>query len=426
MNDILASQERGFFLKGHWLFAVLCLVTFLAAITTGHNVFKNAWLIFGYEAIFVVGFLVLSLMQKESEKLFYPKSIGFWLLVGWFISVTLSLINSPYGLMAEWFAVSRYFQTLFHLVFFLCLFNFLSRYQGSLTPLILSVPLSVFVLAFIFIGSWIALDSSQEFGRYFWFRLPPQNAHIRITGFLITTGAALLFPFYIYREKSKLRLGALVAVSWVIWGFMFWCGGRGVMVSVCGAFIVLLVVLIAKKQPVKKFLIIVLVLFVGGVVLAELLKVFPWNGIFQATSRTVAAGGDVYKLATGRPKLWGQVLESLRVTGSWMFGLGSQGYCYMPNRTFAFQPHNLIFQFLAEWGIVGTILFVALLVMGFVRGLKVHIFGVVEKLSLPIMAAGAVIVSLGLHSLVDGIFYHAQSSLYMAIAFAVWMAPRKS
>jgi hypothetical protein len=97
MNDISLSQERGFFLKGHWLFAILCLVTFLTAVTTGHNVFKNAWLIFWYEALFVVGFLVFSLMQKESGKLFYPKSIGFWLLAAWFISVTLSLINSPYG-----------------------------------------------------------------------------------------------------------------------------------------------------------------------------------------------------------------------------------------------------------------------------------------------------------------------------------------
>ena len=98
----------------------------------------------------------------------------------------------------------------------------------------------------------------------------------------------------------------------------------------------------------------------------------------------------------------------------------------MPNRTFAFQPHNLFFQFLAEWGILGSALFIALLIMGFFQGLKEHVFSTTGRLSISAIAAGAIIVSLGLHSLVDGIFYHAQSSFYLAIAFAVWIVPTKN
>ena len=118
-------------------------------------------------------------------------------------------------------------------------------------------------------------------------------------------------------------------------------------------------------------------------------------------------------------------MESLRSTNSYTFGLGPQGYCYMPNRTFAFQPHNLFFQFLAEWGVIGTLLFFSLLSYGFIKGVKSHVFTITKELNIPALAAGAIIISLGAHSLVDGIFYHAQSSFYIALAFAVWIAPQK-
>lgn len=414
--------------RAQCLFVLLCLVAFLSAITTGHNVFKNAWLIFWYEALFVGGyFLLFKAGELLSERRLFPqrKTAGFWLLVAWFVSVTLSLLNSPYGLMTEWFAVSRYFQTLFHVVFFLCLLDFLPRYRGSLSPLMLSISISVFVLAFIFIGAWMMLDPSQEMGRYFWFRQPPQNAHIRITGFIITVASVIFAPYFFYKEDSRGKLASLVFVSSVVSGFLFWSGGRGAMLSVWITYFSIFLVLVIKKQPVKKVLLVILVLSIGGVFLAELFKVFSWNGVFQATARSVDAGGDIYKLSTGRPKLWGWVLESLNATGSYAFGLGSQGYCYMPNRTFAFQPHNLIFQFLAEWGIVGSIIFLLMLMSGFVRGFKTHVILATGRISAPAMAAGALVFALGVHSLVDGIFYHAQSSFYMAIAFAVWMVPQK-
>jgi len=50
--------KESFLTKGTWLMGILCVITFLATITTGQNVFDNAWLIFWYEATFVGGFLV--------------------------------------------------------------------------------------------------------------------------------------------------------------------------------------------------------------------------------------------------------------------------------------------------------------------------------------------------------------------------------
>ena len=191
------------------------------------------------------------------------------------------------------FAFSRYFQTLFHILFFFCVMDFLSRYKGSLTPLMLTIPASIFILAFVFIGSWLSLDHSQEMGRYFWFRAPPLNAHIRITGFLITAAVAVLSPYFFQKGASKIKFIFLSFLSLITWGFLFWCGGRGVMVSVWIIYALLLILLFIKKMPVKTFVLTTLIFMVGGILLSELFKVFPWNGIFQATSRTTEAGGSI-------------------------------------------------------------------------------------------------------------------------------------
>lgn len=422
MKDSGEKRET-FFNQGAWLMGILCVITFLATVTTGQNVFDNAWLIFWYEATFVGGFLVYRGTKGNFGPLFPVKSVGFWLLAAWFISITLSLILSPYGLMTEWFAVQRYLQTLFHIVFFLCALNFFKLYRGSALPVFISLAASVAVLGLLFIDAWFALQEALPSDSKEWFRRPPYNAHIRITGFLVAAGSAALQPFMAKKNKPALTLFYYL-MGLAIWGLMFWTGGRGAIISAYFACIAIALILLIKKMPVKQYLISLAVFSLGGIILAELFEVFYWNGLFQAAERTMAAGGDPYKMATGRFRFCGWVVESLNLNKAWLLGLGSQGYCFMPNRTFGFQPHNVIFQCLAEWGISGCALFLAMLGYGFYQGAKEKLMHSARSISIGDLAALAIILSLGVHSLVDGIFYHAQSSLHMAIALAVWMASK--
>ena len=251
MNDVPLSKREGFFSGGRWLFTLLCLVVFLAAITTGHNVFRNAWLIFWYEALFVVGFLVFRVSGGLSGNLFPKKSVGFWLLVAWFGSVTLSLVLSPYGLMEEWFAVQRYFQSLFHVFFFLCARSFLVSYRGSLSPLFISLSASVAVLALGFIGSWFALEVPLEYDSKQWFRHPPFNAHIRIAGFLVAAASAGIAPYLAEKAKTTMGQFGLYSCGLAIWGLMFWSGGRGSILSAFIVYMAVAVLLKIKGRPLR-------------------------------------------------------------------------------------------------------------------------------------------------------------------------------
>ena len=423
MNDITQSKSR-FFLDGQWLFVMLCFITFLLPLMTGIGVFENAWSVFWYEMLFVSECIIFRFIQKREMRL--PlKSIVFWLLVAWLVSITISFVFSPYDLLGEWLAISRYLQTISHVLFCLCVMDFFLHYKGSSFLLSFVIPLSIFLLAFIFIGTWLSLDSPQITNRYFWFRLPPLNINIRITGFLITAAISALGPCFFQKPHRNAQWIALCFISLILWGFLFWCGGRAAILSVFVAYGFLFIILVIKKIPVKTFVITTFLFVFGGIVLSEWFHVLPWNGVFQAAFRTLEAGGDLYKLATGRPRLWGEVVESINQTHTWAFGLGSQGYYYMSNHTFGLNPHNLIFQFLAEWGLVGVLLFSSLLIYGFIKGLKFHVFNRAKEPSQLFLATGAIIVSLGFHSLVSGIFYHSQPSFYMALAFAVWMVPQK-
>ena len=90
------------------------------------------------------------------------------------------------------------------------------------------------------------------------------------------------------------------------------------------------------------------------------------------------------------------------------------------------QPHNLVLQFVLEWGVVGSAIFLALLAYAFFRGLAAHIVRAGREVDLAALSAGSVIVALTVHALVDGTYFHPQPSFYLALAFAVWTLPRRS
>lgn len=279
------------------------------------------------------------------------------------------------------------------------------------------------VIALVFIGVWVGTDGASNTDPKLWYLAPPLNAHIRITDFLATAAAALVLPYFYSKAPilSAVRTTALLLATSVVWGLLFWCGGRGGIISAFFVLAILPCILKLKKTPIPRGTLLIVLAVGMGALLAKLFAVYPWNGLGGATQRTIRSSTNLYSLSNSRCDYWLTVWESLRETNSFILGLGSQGYCYMPNRIYAFQPHNLVFQFLAEWGVLGTVLFLSMLIYGFFVGIKKYLLSRSGNVPVPVLAAFCIILSLGVHSLVDGIFYHAQSSMYMAIAFAVWM-----
>ena len=164
-----------------------------------------------------------------------------------------------------------------------------------------------------------------------------------------------------------------------------------------------------------------------GLLISDWSAVFSWNGVVDYVVTRALESQD--------PNTFGSGFESGRFDiwrGSWqsvqehlLFGLGPNGYWFMPNRITGVQPHSFLVQFLLEWGLSGALLFLGLLLYGFWRGFLEHVVRARGDFDVVSLSAGTVIVVLTVHGLVDGTYYHPQPSLYLALAFAIWTLPRR-
>jgi len=394
----------------------LCASVFLT------GVFNGTFQVLAFEWIFIYIYIVLLRPLPSIMATIRQNQAVFGLAVLWGASVTVSLLTSPLHLSNEPAAVIRYVQTLSHVVFFLFVRNFIGQHPISLRWPLLAIPLSVVVvsavMSFLLYGE--DLTSADTANR--WFGNHPLNAHMRHTGYLITAGIGIMIGFCLSGHERAANRSAVLLLLIVLFTFLFWTGGRGAVLSVVFAFAATGLVVWIKGGSVRFLGIAFIVSLFAGLVLSELLAVFPWNGVLQMVFRSIQSQ-DLGQLSTGRIDIWRSAWDSVK--DHLVFGLGPHGYYFMPNRIFGVQPHSVVLQFLVEWGGVGALLFTTLLAIGFYRGLREHVLDVKINMNPTRIAAGALILALAVHGLYDGTFFHPQPSLYLAFCFAVWSSPRQ-
>lgn len=336
----------------------------------------------------------------------------------WLVSITISLFNSPLSLHNEYFAVLRYVHTITHVIFFLFVWDLVRCYKPDFRLLFYVTPLASLIVAAYYLIAWNLVAKIEGAN---WMYSPPFNSNIRLVGFQIEAAIGFFLAHYINRRKVDVYCLAGMAVFIALWAFLFWTGGRGAILSVLAATSSVWAVLYFKKAHSSIFLIAVLVAIVAGELVAELLAVYDWNGLISSFRRSLNAE-SLNKFSSSRIVVWKSAWES--VEGHLLFGLGSQGYAYGPGKLLNhLHPHNIFLQFLVEWGLIGTLLFLIILARGFLVGLKLHVLNGNNQIRRFPLAAGAVIFSFTINSLIDGTYYHPQPLLYLAIAFAVWIVP---
>jgi O-antigen ligase len=133
--------------------------------------------------------------------------------------------------------------------------------------------------------------------------------------------------------------------------------------------------------------------------------------------------GSLGHLLTGRLEVWSLVLQELE--GHWLLGTGPQSYFfYIGRHADVIHAHNFILQMLGEWGIIGTGLFSILLYRAAKYGVKQYSSNK-ETIESYNFAAGLVILSLSITGLFGGTYFFTQTSLYLAVTFALWISTKK-
>ena len=403
------------------LFFALCALVFAVGLTSLKTYMWNLTIISGYELIFVILYYTLTKISPRDAETAKISPILLIAFAAWFVSITISLFASPLGVAEKLPGLLRYAQTVFSVVFFIAVWDFLSRYRMPVHWVLLAIPASCFAVALGVGYLSLNLDHYDAATADLWFSNPPFNTHIRHAGYQVAAGVSTLLIFFVSGNRVPLSRLALLPVLAVLFAFLFWMGGRGSVFSVFAAFVLLAFTLRLKGMRSRDLWLAFSLSIAVGLLLSEWLAVFHWNGVIDLAARTVEAK-DLNQLGTGRLDMWLTSWDSVKE--HLFFGLGPQGYWFMPNRVFGIQPHSFLVQFLVEWGLVGGLLFSALLLYAFCRGFLTNIVQTMGDIDVASWSAGTMIVALTIHGLVDGTYFHPQPSFYLAIGFAVWTLPR--
>lgn len=383
------------------------------------------------EWLFILTFYI-SYRRYDAYRLLRQHRLIYGLFCCWFLCVVagylrLFLVRLPvedtgfYHLAAS----VRLLQTVLHVFFVLSVASFLlhaGQYAGRVLYALLA---GILVLLGVYLYQWACapvLDAEV------WFMGPPLAFHIRLVGYLAATGSAVALAAMLTSGRGlKTTVFFLFLLS--LLALLFWLGGRasllaGLAVMAVGLFIVCFAASAKRWQYAALLLVSVLLAYY----LAQHFFIFPWNGFSQTFHKDMADLSasispvetvNLNRLTTGRLQIWRETLQAL--TESLWLGWGPNGYLFIPGHRIGFgiHPHNFVVQFLIEWGVLGAVSVLALLLM-----LVVRLFRQLPQLlaakNFPALGAAFILLALSINGLADGTFYHAQSLFYLSLAFAIF------
>ncbi|MCY4046188.1 MAG: O-antigen ligase family protein [Cellvibrionales bacterium] len=355
-----------------------------------------------------------------------------WGLVGvfaWLAFMTLSLINvwvdSTVTPRQYQMSALRYIYDVILLAFVFMLARLFLANVLKIEKLLVGLALGFAVLLCIQVGYFYQFSINAQD----WFAEPPLAPHIRDQGNLACVIAVSFLAWWIVKKPKAVVLQGLIVITiWMGLSFIFWAGGRAAMAAtVITCLLLVTFYQIAYRRGGMKALGFVVLMLVLGVVSAEMLSVYPWNGLVRFVEsaedvKSVAASSqastpvNLNHLTTGRMHMWSLSLKGF-FAEPWL-GLGPYGYFFIPERVYDDQPHNFIIQFLVEWGVLGAGCLMALMLWCFAFVFKTLPSAFREN-NLSMVIAAAIICVLTLHGLTGGTYFKLQPLTFLSIAYAV-------
>jgi O-antigen ligase len=334
-----------------------------------------------------------------------------WLL--WSVAATATAVQPAVALVrqAEWVA---------HLLFAVAVWSWVGRDPRRGRYLFAAVAAG-FVLYVALFALAVALYV-DDVDQYPWPSGVLGFSHIRHFGYYAMVAVvASCGPMLGDRHRVTGRvLLAFVAMT-VAWASVFWAGGRGPIVAFAASLAVIMAVLGLKKL---RFLL--LALSISGVVGAVLSLPLSVPGLgLQRFYTTAAEASNIAEYSTGRFGLWSESLPVL-ADHPWL-GVGPDGWSFATVRESAWlvQPHNLVIQAAADWGIPGVLLFLCVLV-----GTALVVVGRVrsrQESSPPSAIVGFwLATALALFALFDGTLYHSYPTMFFMLGLSVAFSEQKA
>ncbi|WP_394172645.1 O-antigen ligase family protein [Thalassotalea litorea] len=390
------------------IFTTLLSVTFAILFVDGINAFETTHWVAFFEAIFIAVWILSNVKESlyRIKKIFYSSKLKLiWL---WLLAVTVSCVQLQIQFASTehlTIANTRYFYLLVHLFFLVSAYLFLSSEKLEGDKILMIIPWGMLLISFfylIIISSGI--HSKSIFGN------PPLFSHIRYAGYLATV-ACVISIVRIVKGMALTDVKIDVFLLMINFTFLCWLGGRGSVLAII--LTMMLLPLFFNIKTILKPLLLVFTVCIFSLMLAEYLSIFRWNGLGRFLS-IFSSDISIDEYSSSRISIWIGAIKGF--INQPVLGLGPDGYKFMTERVWGMQPHNVIIQFLVEWGVVGASLILAI-IYKFIALIVKHSLS--SKQGLKLLLPSAVFFSLTFHGLTDGTYYHAQPVFMIMLSVAI-------
>jgi O-antigen ligase len=230
-----------------------------------------------------------------------------------------------------------------------------------------------------------------------WVSSQPGFPHIRHSGYFLMTAMALSTAMIATRSgRQRVLHTVLLAVSF---GFAIWIGSRGPLI----AYFAMLAGSMILFRPMRNARTLghIALAVVAATVLSQAFPT-PDHSAFNVISRFLGLKlGTVEELSSSRTEFWRQTWHAIVANPIIGHG-GNQFRLQVPIAGANYNhPHDSIFQFAYDWGVIGAASLLALLGQNIIKMCRIAV-----KDSNRLLGSFLVVISMAGFSLIDGVFYY--------------------
>ncbi|MBR9846952.1 MAG: O-antigen ligase family protein [Algicola sp.] len=304
------------------------------------------------------------------------------------------------------FSLVRYIEILFHISTILTLSIFFYSIKQKEFSFKL-IPISIVLASIICLLDYHLNPNSIMSNNGFKLTV---SYNIRQIGYVVMLGCLFCIVNLLLIEKyTKSTLYTTLFI--MNCAMIFWLGGRGSILALTAS-IVLLILLINRDLIAKcRMLFSTVILMALSYIISIPFSVFSWNGANRFNMWVQHLDKPLSKISNGRFELWQESISLILQKP--LFGYGPEAHAFETKIGFL-QPHNALLQSLLEFGIVGTIPFLIMIIYI----VKNSTINAIAEPTVNNLFCFGLISAILIHSLYSGPLYHATSMILVCIASA--------
>lgn len=395
---------------------IYLLISSLIFITKGDNLIDYNRILILKTLLIIFIFSQLNFYNMTKSVITSYKEVSI-LLSLFIISVTISYFLLPFDVsdFAFHWGRIRYLHTISDILLFIAFYFYFKKNSINYEYLTISIIVPGIIFSLIFLSS-IIIDKEikNSADQLFFFD------GIRQVGMLSAFLICLISGYIFCNHRPKYRFVGYLFVI-LLFTIIFLFEGRGSFFSILFTYFFIFIFFLIMKKKIKEYIFDLIIILLISFLLSQIFLNFI-EGSAQLELISVR-DNPIFGHTGGRYELWEYTLS--KYFENPIFGKGPGSFFMMtfsdminenlPGDIPHTQPHNMILQFLIEWGFVGTTIILVLLIKIFFKSLQI----LLKYKKYIMLVPGLGLIQLTFHGMVDGTFFHPTFTFFIVLILSV-------